>query len=59
MFSGATGNQPSQYIHAVTPLMCLAAPRPPVPVRGIGVGGRPLLRSGIIADSSASSRHSR
>ncbi len=25
MFSGATGNQPSQYAQAVTPLMCLAA----------------------------------
>ena len=25
MFSGATGNQPSQYAHAVMPLMCFAA----------------------------------
>ncbi len=24
MFSGATGNQPSQYAHAVKPLMCSA-----------------------------------
>jgi hypothetical protein len=25
MFSGATGNQPSQYAQAVMPLMCFAA----------------------------------
>src|SRR3954469_12021728 len=59
MLSGATGNQPSQYIHDVTPLMCLAACGHRSLYAGYAYDGAPPVRSGIIAESSGSSRHSR
>ena len=59
MFSGATGNQPSQYAQAVTPLMCFAARGQRSLKAGYAYDGEPPVRSGIIADSSARSRQSR
>ena len=59
MFSGATGNQPSQYAHAVNPLMCFAARGQRSRYAGYAYEGEPPVRSGIIAESSASRRQSR
>ena len=54
MFSGATGNQPSQYPHAVIPFTCGAARGYFVRQAGYAYDGSPPARSGIIADISAS-----
>src|SRR5262249_52343828 len=52
-----TGNHPSQYAHAVNPLMCSAALGQRVLNAGYAYDGDPPVRSGIIADSSARKRH--
>src|ERR1700739_1256393 len=58
MFSGATGNQPSQYPHAVIPLTC-SANRGHFSLNATyAYVGDPPERSGIIAASSAKNRHS-
>ena len=59
MFSGATGNQPSQYAHDVNPFTCLANLGHLSLYATYAYVGEPPVRSGIIAESSASSRHSR
>src|SRR5581483_10725213 len=59
VLSGATGNQPSQYAHAVMPLMCFAARGQRSLYAGYAYDGEPPVRSGIIAESSARSRQSR
>src|SRR5437868_10052517 len=56
MFRGPTGNQPSQYAHAVNPLTCSAARGQRVLKAGYAYDGEPPVRSGIIADSSARNR---
>ena len=59
MFNGATGNQPSQYAHAVNPFTCRAnfGHRSLNPT--YAYDGDPPVRSGIIADNSAKNRHNR
>ena len=57
MLSGPTGNQPSQYAHAVNPLMCSANRGHRVLKAGYAYEGDPPVRSGIIAESSARNRH--
>src|SRR5438445_13819566 len=57
MFSGPTGNHPSQYAQAVNPLMCSAKRGQRVLKAGYAYEGEPPVRSGIIADSSARNRH--
>src|SRR5579864_2726693 len=58
MFSGPTGNQPSQYAQAVKPLMCSANRGQRVLKAGYAYEGEPPVRSGIIAESSARKRQS-
>src|ERR1700756_5192319 len=58
MFSGPTGNQPSQYAQAVKPLMCSANRGQRVLKAGYAYDGEPPVRSGIIAESSARKRQS-
>src|ERR671935_705473 len=57
IFSGPTGNQPSQYAQAVKPLTCSAKRGQRVLNAGYAYDGEPPVRSGIIAESSARNRH--
>src|SRR4051812_33604900 len=58
MLIGPTGNHPSPYDQADSPLTCRATPGPKSLYVSAAYDGNPPVRCGIIAASSARQRHS-